>query len=478
MKMGKIITIKPVTRIEGHAKVNIYLDEEGNVKDSRLHIVELRGFEKFCVGRPVEEMPRLTSRICGICPVSHHLASAKACDVVFGVEIPEPAAKLRELMHMGQFINSHALHFFFLAAPDFVFGPDADPSIRNVVGIIRNKPEIAKKAIRARAIGQTIIKIPGGKAVHPVSAVPGGMSCPLSKEKRDELLKGAKEALEIAEFTIGFAKPIFESYMEEVKSLGVLESYYMGTVKNGGFELYDGPIRIMDASGKIITEYESMKYLDYVAEHVEPWTYLKFPYLKRVGWPSGIYRVAPLARINVAERMPTPKAQEELEGFRSAFGRPSHLTLLNHWARLIELTYATERAIELLEDDDILSENVRAEVVGKPTEGVGSVEAPRGTLFHHYKTDEDGFLVDVNILVATAQNYPAMNFGILESAKKLINHGKISEGILNRIEMIIRAYDPCLSCATHTIKLGQFPVEINVFDETGVKIRAISNISK
>ncbi|KUO39731.1 MAG: hypothetical protein AVW06_03360 [Hadesarchaea archaeon DG-33-1] len=477
--MTRKITIKPVTRIEGHATVDIYLDEKGNVSDTRLHILDLRGFEVFCLGRPVEEMPMIMPRICGICSVSHHLASAKACDALFDVRIPEPAAKLRELMHMGQFIHNHALHFFMLAGPDLILGPDADPSIRNIAGLVRQNPELAKTAIKLRSIGHKIIETLGGRPISPISAIPGGFSCPLSEEKRDELLKDAKGALKLAEPAVRASKPVLEKHEDMIRTFDGMKSYFMSIVGEGGnFELYDGPIRIMDPGGKRVDEFEPARYLDFVAEHVEPWSYLKFPYLKALGWPKGVYRVAPLARINIAEKMPTPLAQAELEEFRSRFGRPAHLALLNHHARLIELLYACEWAIELLEGDDITSEDIRAEVGAPKGEGVSAVEAPRGTLFHHYMTDEDGFMKDINLIVATAQNYPAMHFGSRALAKALIKGGKVSEGLLNRVEMLIRAYDPCLSCATHTIRPGQFPIEINVFDENKSKVKNISNIAR
>jgi F420-non-reducing hydrogenase large subunit len=475
--MTRTITIKPVTRIEGHASIDIYLDGKGEVKDTRLQILDLRGFEAFCLGRPVEEMPQIMPRICGICSVSHHLASAKACDAVFGARIPGPAAKLRELMHMGQFIHNHAFHFFMLAAPDFIFGPDADPATRNIAGVIKRDPKLAKMAIRERSIGQGIIEAVGGRPIHPVSAIPGGVSSPLSEEKRDGLLKDANEALELTKFALKVGKPMFEKFTDMIKTFDGMKSHFMSIVGgNGNFELYDGPIRIMDPKGKVMKKFDPAKYLDIVAEHVEPWTYLKFPYLRKIGWPEGAYRVGPLARINVADKISTPLAQAELEEFRAGFGRPAHLALLNHHARLIELLYACERAVELLKDSDITSKDVRAEVSAPKGEGVGAVEAPRGTLFHHYKTDGDGFLTDVNLVVATAQNYPAMHLGIRALAKALIKGGEVSEGLLNRAEMLMRAYDPCLSCATHTVRAGQFPIEIKLFNEAGSKVRTISNI--
>lgn len=472
------VTIKPITRIEGHATLDIYLDEQGNVSDTRLHILDLRGFEVFCLNRPVEEMPLIMPRICGICSVSHHLASAKACDALFGVRIPRPASKLRELMHMGQFIHNHALHFFMLAGPDFVLGPDADPSTRNVVGLLRKNPELARMAIKLRSIGHKIIETLGGRPISPVSAVPGGFSRPLAEECREELLNHAREALELARRAMGTSKPLLERYEELVRGFDGVRSYFMSLVdEDASFELYHGLLRVMDPEGKIIEEFEPARYLDFIAEHVEPWTYLKFPYLRPLGWPRGLYRVAPLARINVAESMPTPDAQAELQEFRSRFGRPAQLAMLNHHARLIELLYACERAVELLEDSEITSPEVRAEVGVPRGEGVGVVEAPRGTLFHHYLTDEEGFVKEVNLVVATAQNYPAMHLGTRELARALIKGGKVSEGLLNRVEMLIRAYDPCLSCATHAAKPGQFPIEINIFDATGSRLGTLSNLA-
>ncbi len=464
--MGKKITIEPITRIEGHGKVTIHLDDDGNVAESRFHVVEFRGFEKFCEGRMFWEMPVITERACGICPVSHHLASAKACDDLLGVDIPPAAKKLRELMHMGQTIHSHALHFFFLAAPDFVLGPDADPAKRNIVGLIEADPELGKKAIKLRKIGQTIVDLVGGRAIHPVTAIPGGMSKPLSHEHRFILLKEIDEAIELANVAISVGKSVFEKYADIVPTFATIQTKHMGLVKDGNLELYDGELRLIDEDGNALTEFDPKDYLDHIGEHVEEWSYLKFPFYKKDGWPKGIYRVAPLARLNVADSISTPLANAELKEFKQAGnGKPVQATLYFHLARLIELLYAAERAKELLEDDEIVSRDVRVQVQRRAGEGIGCIEAPRGTLIHHYWVDDVGKITRANLIVATVQNNPAMNMSVNEVAKEFIKGEKIKEGILNRVEMAIRCYDPCLSCATHAI--GQMPLEISLLGADG-----------
>ena len=450
--MGKTLNIAPITRIEGHASVAIHLDDNGNVADARLHVLSLRGFEQFVVGRPVEEVCRIVNRICGICPWQHHLASNKAADMCLGVEVPPAGKKLRELCQMLAFIPDKILHFYFLAAPDFVLGPDADYSVRNVIGIIGANPDLAKKVVHMRYKSQMMLEKFSGKVIHPIAAVVGGYSKPMSEEERKELLAGVQELKDFCVFTIKFAREeVFPKYLDAVKVLGVVPTGYIGTVRpsDGALELFDGELRLMDRDGNY-DQFKYSEYTDYIAEHVESWSYLKFPYIKKQGGikldendPVGVYRSNCLARINVCDKMATPLAQEELEIFRKEFGRPSHLTLLYHWARLIEMVYCCERAEELLNDPEITSREIRAKnIEPKAGEGVGCVEAPRGTLIHHYKTDENGFVTFANLIVGTTHNNGAMNLSVKQAAKALIKDGKYDQGILNRVEMAIRAYDP------------------------------------
>ena len=421
----------------------------------------------------MEELPRIVPRICGVCPWAHHLASSKACDAVFGVEIPPVAKKLRELAYMGHYIHSHVLHFFVLSGPDFVMGPDADYTVRNVVGIAQKAPDIAKKVLRTRFLGQMMTQVLGGKAIHPDVSVPGGWSKPVTKEEVEKLKEMAKECLYFATFAIDFAKKeIFPKYLEVVKSFAPISTGFLGMVKDGALNLYDGNLRMMTADGKY-EDFPGERYTDYIAEHVEPWTYLKFPYLKKAGGfsmaldkPVGICRTNSLARINVCDRIPTPQAQKELEEFRKNFGRPAQLTLLYHWARLIETDYAAERAMELIADPGITDPNTRKAVSPRAGRGVGVVEAPRGTLIHDYETDEKGLVKDVNIIVGTTHNNAAINMSVKKAAQDLIKNGKYDQGLLNLVEMAIRAYDPCLSCATHELD-GRIPVRVNIVNHAG-----------
>ena len=481
--MSETIVIQPVTRIEGHAKVVIQLDDSGNVQDTSVNVIELRGFEKFCIGKPVEELPRITTSICGVCPWSHHLASAKACDAVFGVEIPSAAKKLRQLCNSIAYTEEHILHFYFLAGADFVMGPDADYSVRNVIGIVNKLPDVAKRVVRCRWLGARMLEIISGKAIHPVAAVPGGFSKPLTKKEVEGLKPMAQEILEFAKFSIDYAKKnIFPQFLDAVKTLGVIETGFLGTVKkDGALDLYDGLLRMMTPDGKY-EDFTYDRYTDYIAEHVEPWTYLKFPYMKKAGEfsmnlskPNGIYRVNTLARMNVCDYIPTPLAQKELEEFRKNFGRPAQLTLLYHWARLIELLYNAEKAVELLNDPEITSTDIRKSVKPRAARGVGCVEAPRGTLIHDYETDANGIIKDINLIVGTCQNNAPINMSVKKTAMSLIKDGKYDEGILNRVEMAIRAYDPCLSCSTHDLD-GSLPVKIDIFDKKMNKIDTISNL--
>jgi F420-non-reducing hydrogenase large subunit len=480
--MGKTLTIQPVTRIEGHAKITIKLDDAGNVSDTQVNVLELRGFEKFCIGKPVEEMPRITTRICGVCPWSHHNASAKACDAVFGVDPPPAGKKLRELCNSIAYMEEHILHFYFLAGADFVLGPDADYSVRNVIGIIGAAPDIAKNVVKGRHMAARMLEMIAGKAIHPAAAVPGGFSRPLLEEERKELRQMADELLELAKFSMSFAKTsIFPKYLDVVKSLGVINTGFLGTVKeDGSMDLYDGKLRMMSADGS----YEDFKcedYTDYISEHVEPWSYLKFPYMKKVGEfsmdldnPKGIYRTNTLARMNVCDKIDTPLAQAELEEFREKFGRPAQQTLLYHWARLIELLHNAENTIRLLDDPEITSTDIRKKVEPRAARGVGCVEAPRGTLIHDYETDENGLVTNVNLIVGTTHNNAPINMSVKSAAKDLIKDGKYDQGILNTIEMMIRAHDPCLSCATHRLD-GKIGVKIDIVDPEGNTLATFSN---
>jgi len=478
----KTITIYPVTRIEGHAKITINLDDDGNVADTFVNVVELRGFEKFCIGRPVEELPRIVTSICGVCPWSHHLASAKANDVVFGVSPPPAGRKLRELCNAVAYTEEHILHFFFLAGPDYVMGPDSDYSVRNVFGIAQANPDLGKKVVRNRHLGSQMLNIISGKSIHPVTAVPGGFSKPLTEDERQKLIPMANEVLEFAKFAMAFAKEsIFPKYLDTVKTVGVINTGFLGTVTaDGTLDLYEGKARLMKSDGSY-QEFSYDQYTDHIGEHVEPWTYMKFPYAKEWGDfsmdidnPSGIYRTNSLARINVCDKISTPLAQAELEEFREKFGQPCQLTLLYNWARLIELLYNAEKANELLEDPEITSPETRVPVTPRAARGIGCVEAPRGTLIHDYETDENGLITDINLIVGTTHNNAPINMSVKQAAQTLIKDGNYDEGILNKVEMAIRAYDPCLSCATHKLD-GSIAVKLEIRDAKGKLIDTIAN---
>ncbi|MBI5585797.1 MAG: Ni/Fe hydrogenase subunit alpha [Deltaproteobacteria bacterium] len=467
------ITIEPVTRIEGHAKVTIYLGDNGKVDRAYLHVNEWRGFEKFTEGRPYFEMPQITPRICGICPVSHHLASALACDQVAGAVPPRPANLLRELMHMGQFIQSHAMHFFELAGPDLLLGFDADPAIRNVVGLIEANPELALKAVRLRAFGQDIIKRIAGRRIHPNHSVPGGVNAPLAEPDREDLLSRIDEQTEVIRSAVQLARSWFEGNQELVAAFAVFPSGYLGLVDGeGALQLFSGKLRLMDQDGIVMEEFAPADYLDHIGEHVEDWSYLKFPFLRRLGWPQGTYRVGPLARLNVAEKISTPLAQEEFRQYKTqGGGRPLAGSLWYHYARMIEALYAIERAKEILLDPEVTSTRLRVDPDGFTCRGVGCLEAPRGTLFHDYRTDGNGMLTQVNMIVATGHNNWAMNRAVELVAKTFVDGNQLTEGMLNRVEGAIRAYDPCLSCSTHLI--GAMPIEIRVCDSRGGEIRKV-----
>jgi len=463
------ILINPVTRIEGHAKITIHLDARGEVDDARFHVVEFRGFEKFCEGRHFTEMPNITPRTCGICPVSHLLASAKACDAIVGREIPRTAKMLRELTHMGQIIQSHALSFFHLSAPDMLLGWDSDPLKRNIMGLVEQQPAIAVKGVRLRKYGQEMIKTVAGRKIHPDFPVPGGVNKALTIEQRDTMLAGMGEAFEHAKFALDLLKGYHAANLAEVEDFGCFDSNYMGLVQpDGALELYDGNIRFCNAKGEIIhDQIPPSKYLDYVGEAVEPWSYMKFPFIARLGYPHGMYRVGPLARLNVCSHISTPLANAELKVWREK-RRVQSSSFYYHWARLIEVLYALERAKQLLEDPQITSTDILVPNEPVNPEGVGVVEAPRGTLIHHYWVNKDGRMEKVNLIVSTGHNNLAMNKGVQHVARKYVKAKKLKEGMLNRVEAVIRCYDPCLSCATHAV--GKMPIVVELMDADGTVV--------
>lgn len=483
MNGKKEIIIDPITRLEGHGNVSIFLNDQGEVENAYIKIPELRGFEAFCIGRKAEMMPQLTTRICGVCPVAHHFAAVKALDQAFNVEPTAPAKKLRELMYMGYVIYDHILHFYYLGGPDFIVGPDAPADKRNILGVIQKAGmDVAKDVIKHRAYGQKITEIIGGKATHPVCGLPGGMSKALSEENRQEIEKMAASSVEFAKFSLKLFHDIVlgnSKYIDMIKSDAyTLNTYYMGMVDaNNKVNFYDGKIRVVDPDGKEVFKFEGKDYLSYIGEHVEEWTYSKFPYLKKIGWKglvagvdSGAYRVGPLGRLNASDGMATPLAQAEYElMYKTLGGKPVHSTLAFHWARLIELLYAAEHALELSKDPEITSPNIRNKI-GVPTEGVGVVEAARGTLFHHYTLDKDAIVTDVNMIVATTNNYPAICMSIRDAAKGLIHDGKCDQNILNKVEMAFRAYDPCFGCATH-YAVGQMPLTVEIYNSKNERIQ-------
>ncbi len=471
--MAQKIMIEPVTRIEGHAKVGIYIDDAGKVERAIFHVNEFRGFEKFCEGRMFFEMPLITERICGICPVSHHLVSAKACDQIVGVEPPRPASLLRELMHMGQIIQSHSMHVFELGGPDLLLGFDCDPAVRNVVGLYGANPELTVKAIKLRKYGQQIIARLGGRRVHPTFAVPGGVNAALKPADREAMLAELDEMLGYVQDGLAVMRGWVEANGEDLAKFGVFPTGYLGMVdQDNAVQLYDGDIRLVDQGRQELEHFDGRKYLDYISEHVEPWTYLKFPYYKKLGWPDGVYRVGPLGRLNAAQKMATPLAQQEYERFQALRGgEVIEGTLYYHYARLIEDLYAVEHTRELLEDPDILSTDIQINRPVTNFEGVGVIEAPRGTLWHHYQVDENGMLTKVNLIVATGNNNFAMSKAVDSVAKTYIDGNNVTEGALNRVEAAIRAYDPCLSCSTHAI--GQMPLELIVYDRSGNEVKRI-----
>lgn len=458
------ITIEPVTRIEGHAKITVHMNADGGVDHAYFHVNEFRGFEKFCEGRMVFEMPQITPRICGICPVSHHLAAAKAGDDAMGALPPRPAVLLRELMHMGQIIQSHGMHFFELAGPDLILGFDSDPATRNVVGLIQADPNLTIRAVKLRKFGQEIIANVGDRRIHPSFAIPGGVNKVLTMDTRDKLLLDIDEAIRTTQIGIQIIKDWSAKNAEDINKFAVFPTGYFGLVTpDNALELYDGQIRLIDRDGKQLEKFDGKNYLDIIAEHVEDWSYLKFPYYKKFGYPDGSYRVGPLGRLNTVEKINTPLANEEFKIFKALNnGHPVENTLYYHYARLIEVIYAIERARELLEDPDILSKDILNTCFDIKEQGIGVIEAPRGTLIHHYWLRPSGQLTKVNLIVSTGHNNWAMSKAVDSVAKTYIKGPDIKEGMLNRVEAAIRAYDPCLSCSTHAI--GQMPIQLEVYD--------------
>jgi len=481
--MLKKVTIDPITRLEGHGKIEIFLDEKGNARNAYLQVPELKGFEQFCVGRPVEELPRITPRICGVCPTSHHMASTKTVDAVYNVTPTDTAVKIRRVIYNAFMMEDHLLHFFFLGGPDFIVGPDAPAGERNILGVVGKVGlEIGKKVISMRKRIRNIITALGGRVIHPVCGLPGGVSKGISEELRLGLLKTAEDSVDFAGFSLKAFDDIVlknKAYLDLIKGdIYKHETYYMGLVDDyNRVNFYDGKLRVVDPDGKEFVKFEEKDYLEHIKERVEPWSYMKFPYLSKIGWKgfedgkeSGVFRVAPLARLNVADGMATPRAQEEYEKMYSMLGgKPAHYTLAFHWARLVEVMYAAEDLVELLKDKTITSPDIRRIPTETPDEGVGVVEAPRGTLIHHYKTDQQGLVTAANLIVATVGNSAAISMSIAKAAKKLIRNGKVDQGILNMVEMAFRPYDPCLACATHSLP-GKTPIIVNIYDHRFKKI--------
>ncbi|HTR36901.1 MAG TPA: Ni/Fe hydrogenase subunit alpha [Bryobacteraceae bacterium] len=466
MALARIV-IDPVTRIEGHAKVTIQLGDDGKVASARFHVTQLRGFEKLCENRPFYEMPSLMARICGICPVSHLLASAKACDAILGVNLPENAARLRRILNLAQILQSHALSVFYLSSPDLVLGMDAPAETRHLFGVAATAPEVAHDGIRLRQIGQQIVQILGGKRIHPAWVVPGGVSMPLSEEKREQIHAMLPDAIGALERTLGRFRGFLQRFPEEVAAFANFPSLFLGLTDGAGkLEYYDGPLRIVDSDGIVVADdLRPRDYPKYLAEVGEPDSYLKSAYYKPLGYDQGMYRVGPLARLNLVTTCGTSRANHELGILRTFAGSPLLSSFHYHHARLIEMLYCVERMSELLASPDILSDHVRAFAEPNCEEGVGVSEAPRGTLLHHYKVDSNGLIRWANLIIATGHNNLAMNRGIQQTASYFVEHGKLSPGALNRVEAVVRAFDPCLSCSTHAA--GEMPLEISLVGPDG-----------
>ena len=489
--MSKKITIDPITRLEGHGKIDIFLDDNGNVENAFLQVPELRGFEKFVEGRLSEDMPQITSRICGVCPSAHHMASVKALDALYHVEPTETARLIRELFYCLHMFEDHVLHFYILAGPDFIVGPDAEKKDRNVLGVINVVgTDVGKQVIEIRKRARDLMSVIGGKAIHHVLGLPGGVAKQISEDTRQELKAFSKDAVEFAKFTIDtFHKIVLEnkSYLDLILSdVYYHETYYMGMVdKNNQLNFYDGDIRVIDPEGAELLKFKPSEYLDVIGEHVEEWSYIKFPFLKQVGWngfkdgkDSGIYRVAPLSRLNVSNGLSTSLANAEYNIMYETLGKkPVHHSMGIHWARLIETMYAAEKLVEYSEDPKLTSDDIRNMDLKTPDEGVGIVEAPRGTLIHHYKTDERGIMTGCNLIVASLGNSAAMCMAVERAAKKLIIAGEVNDALLNKVEMAFRTYDPCLGCATHSLP-GKMPLKIALRNKKGKILSVLSRDSK
>ena len=471
----KRITIEPVSRIEGHAKITIHLDDQGHVANTEFHVTQVRGFEKFTEGHPFYEMPGITARICGICPISHLLASAKACDSIMAVRIPPAAQKLRELVHCAQIVQSHALSFFYLSAPDFLLGMDSNPAARNVLGVIAEHPELARDGIELRKFGLMIVEGLAQERVHPSWIVPGGVSAPLSSAVRDRILAELPTARQIADRTIRFFKAALDNYKEEIEFFGSFPTMHAGLVDHkGNLQLYDGGLRFRDAAGAIVEEHIPCEdYSEWIGEASLRESYLKAPFFKPLGYPQGVYRVGPLARINAASQCGTPLADAEFAEFHQRFGAVAHSAFLYHYARLIEIVYALEKIQSLLDDPRILDTHVRATAGVNALEGVGMIEAPRGTLIHHYKVNEDGAITWANLIVATGHNNLAIGRSVKQVSEHFIDGTRLTEGMLNRVSAVVRAYDPCLSCSTHA--LGVPAVHIELVDSAGNLLDELKN---
>jgi F420-non-reducing hydrogenase large subunit len=483
---GRRISIDPITRLEGHGKIEIFLDERGDVDRAFMQVPELRGFERFAQGRLAEDMPQITSRICGVCPTAHHMASTKALDDLYQVEPPPAARKIRELVYTTFMVEDHALHFYFLGGPDFVVGPMAPAAERNILGVIAKVGvEAGKTVIAMRRRLRELIALAGGKVIHPVLGLPGGVAKTVKPDEQKQFQAVAADAVEFAKFTLKLFEDVVLANPDYVKlitsDMYTHHTHYMGMVDGEGrVNFYDGKLRVISPTGQEVARFAAKQYLDFIAEHVEPWSYMKFCYLKQVGWKgfvdgpeSGIYAVAPLARLNVASGMATPLAQKAHDRLYEVLGpKPVHHTLANHWARVVELLYAAERMQELANDPGLTDPEVRTLPTATPREGVGVVEAPRGTLIHHYQTDERGVIQQANLIVATQGNAARMAMGVEKAAKGLISGKEVSDGLLNMVEMAFRAYDPCLGCATHSL-LGEMPLEVSIRDAGGQVIRVL-----
>ena len=472
--MGKTITIDPVTRIEGHAKITLETDNQGEVSAAYFHVTQFRGFEKFCEGRPFYEMPYMMERTCGICPVSHLLAAAKACDALLAVRVPPAAAKLRRILNLAQIIQSHALSFFYLSSPDLLLGMDSDPKDRNIFAVMKSKPELGRGGVQLRKFGQRVIETLAGKRIHPGWVVPGGVNAPLTQEKRDLILSWVPEVLEVTLKSLHWFKQNLENYREEIRTFANFPSLFMGLVTpDERIGYYDGRIRFTDSLGNIVADnLDPANYPEFLGEAVEPYTFTKFPYYKPMGYPEGMYRVGPLARLNLVDHCGTPLAQQEWVEFRSLERNAVLSSFHYHYARLIEILFCIEHIEEFLNDPDILSTHVRSTASLNNLEGVGASEAPRGTLIHHYRVDEQGLVIWANLIIATGHNNLAMNRGILQAARQFVRSEKLTEGMLNRVEAVIRAFDPCLSCSTHAY--GEMPLQIQLRAANGVLLDEIA----